>query len=219
MPYFLHLQVTGGNDSDDIGQWSHWQGYLYADIMVVGQDWGDVAYFKKWKGFDPPSGNPTNTKLKALLLKHFDIDIQCPSDERDHQIFITNIILCLKNGGMQAPVNPSWLSDCAKEFFKPLVEIVQPQIILALGQNVSETILKLYGTFDKNYKYLSLSELMEKAPFNLTETTSLFPLYHCGNRGEKLNRSPSEQNDDWHRVAEWYRIHRCDSNFLQRPKC
>ena len=36
---------SGRYDSDQIGPWSLWQGNLHADLMVVGQDWGDDRYF------------------------------------------------------------------------------------------------------------------------------------------------------------------------------
>ena len=38
--------------SAQIGPWSLWQGNLDAEIMVIGQDWGDKNYFTKNKGHD-----------------------------------------------------------------------------------------------------------------------------------------------------------------------
>jgi len=32
----------GVYDSEHIGPWSRWQGNLDSELMVVGQDWGDV---------------------------------------------------------------------------------------------------------------------------------------------------------------------------------
>jgi hypothetical protein len=90
---------NGDYDSDHIGPWSRWQGNLNADIMVVGQDWGDIAYFKKYEGFDQPSGNPTNTNLQQFL-RQFRIFIKEPKEIQNHSIFLTNIILCLKSGGL-----------------------------------------------------------------------------------------------------------------------
>src|ERR1035441_2430857 len=44
-------ECEGGiHDSDQIGPWSLWQGNLSADLLVVGQDWGDTRYFAKNKG-------------------------------------------------------------------------------------------------------------------------------------------------------------------------
>lgn len=84
-----HLGLTnpacfkgGIYDSDQIGPWSRWQGNLNAEIMVVGQDWGDTAYFEAWRGRDQSSGNPTNSNLQ-LLLQTFDITIEEPNKSQD----------------------------------------------------------------------------------------------------------------------------------------
>jgi len=194
--------IEGGiYDSDQIGPWSCWQGNLNAEIMVVGQDWGDVSYFTKWKGLDDPAGNPTNTNLQRLLLK-FGIAIKTPQEPQEHSVFFTNIILCLKNGGLQAPIKDEWLANCSANFFRPLVAIVKPKIILTLGKRVSETILDLYGI--PYSKAAPLSHLMNGSPFMLTESTHLFPVYHCGAGGVNRNRSMEKQAEDWGKAAAWF---------------
>jgi len=82
-------------DSNQIGPWSCWQGNLNAEIIVVGQDWGDTAYFLKWKGLDQPTGNPTNTNLKDLL-RRFGISIKEPCEPQEPVIFLTNCQSALK---------------------------------------------------------------------------------------------------------------------------
>lgn len=42
----------GALDSDYIGPWSRWQGNLSANLMIVGQDWGDTRYFRQVRGLD-----------------------------------------------------------------------------------------------------------------------------------------------------------------------
>lgn len=37
---------NGTYDSDEIGAWSLWQGNLDAELLIVGQDWGDTSYLK-----------------------------------------------------------------------------------------------------------------------------------------------------------------------------
>jgi hypothetical protein len=60
-------RVEGGRyDADEVGPWTRWAGDLNADLMVVGQDWGDVRYFIANEGLDAPH-NPTNTALASLL--------------------------------------------------------------------------------------------------------------------------------------------------------
>ena len=79
-------------DSDSIGSWSDWQGNLNAPVMLIGQDWGDVAWFVREKG------RPTHTsRTNTTLLKLFDsigLDIKLPKDTiRPGSLFFTNAIL------------------------------------------------------------------------------------------------------------------------------
>jgi uracil-DNA glycosylase family 4 len=172
-----------GLDSDQIGPWSLWQGNLNAEIMV-------------------PTGNPTNSNLQKLLRK-FDIVVKDPQKFQEQHIFLTNIILCLKSGGMQAPVKEEWLLNCSENFFRDLVAIIQPKIILALGKKVSEAILKLYGV--SYLKTAPFRQLVQRAPIKLTEATYLCPVYHCGAGSVNRNRKLVEQEEDWGKAAEWYR--------------
>jgi DNA polymerase len=196
----MALHDGGNYDSDEIGPWTLWQGNLDAEILIVGQDWGDKAYFTKWKGADQPSGNPTNENI-IKLLQQFSIDINCPSETQDQKIFLTNLILCLKDGGLQAPIQDEWLTNCAEKHFRQLLELIRPRVVLALGKKVSETILQLYGVPYR--KAWTLSQLMQKSPFNLFGPTYLFPVYHCGASGVNRNRSLVNQIADWQRAAEW----------------
>ena len=48
--------VDGGQfDSEHVGPWTMWAHDPSADVMVVGQDWGDVNHFRKTAGLDKPN--------------------------------------------------------------------------------------------------------------------------------------------------------------------
>ncbi len=192
--------VNSRYDSDQIGPWSLWQGNLDSDFLVVGQDWGDIPYFEKWDGRDQPSGNPTNENLQKLL-KRVGIEIGKPRDQQDQVIFLTNLILCLKTGGLQAQVSDQWLTNCSRTFFKPLLEIIRPKAIIALGKKISESILALYDIpYSKNAAF---SKLVSQSPYQLTNSIQLFPVYHCGAGGVNRNRSWPEQEEDWSSISKW----------------
>jgi uracil-DNA glycosylase family 4 len=191
-------KVDGGRyDHGHIGPWSLWQGSLNAEVVVVGQDWGDVAYFRKWKGKDQPYGNPTNENLQHLL-KTIGIVIEKPHDVQNQIIFLTNIILCLKTGGLQARVKDEWLMNCARNYFKPMIDIINPKVIISLGKKPCESILSIYGI--KFSKSLKLSSIIIKSPYALTDTINLFPVYHCGAGSTNRNRSFSQQLVDWAKI-------------------
>lgn len=187
-------------DSDQIGPWSLWQANLNAEIVVVGQDWGDISYFTKYRGRDQPSGNPTNENLQKLLMK-IGIEIRKPRDQQDHVVFFTNLILCLKTGGLQGRVEDYWFNNCSRTFFIPLIEIIRPKVIIALGKKVSESILQLYGI--SYSKSAAFHKMLAQSPYRLTNSTSFFPLYHCGAGGVNRNRSMTEQDQDWSKVNLW----------------
>ena len=70
----------GHYDSRHIGPWSQWQGHLNAELMVVGQDWGDTNCFIKNQGLEAQR-NPTNNMLRELLGS-IGIDVGSPHDCR-----------------------------------------------------------------------------------------------------------------------------------------
>ena len=194
------MVANGKYDSNQIGPWSRWQANLNAAFLVVGQDWGDVSYFRKWEGRDQPCENRTNENLQALL-KHIGVQIGKPSESQNQVIFFTNLILCLKQGGLQAPVEDDWFINCTRGFLKPLIEIIKPKAILALGKKVSESILEQHNIeYPKSKK---LFEIMHRSLYAITDSTVLFPLYHCGAGSINRNRLLPDQKNDWSRITEW----------------
>lgn len=192
--------ADGRYDCDEIGPWTLWQGNLDSELVVVGQDWGDISYFEKWEGRDQPYGNPTNENLQKLL-KIVGVEIRKPRDSQDQAAFFTNLILCLKTGGLQGRVDDQWFANCSHTFFKPLLEIIRPKVIVALGKKVSESILSLYGI--PHAKNAAFSRLVSQSPYQLTNSMVFFPVYHCGARSVNRNRSLPEQEEDWFKVGKW----------------
>src|SRR5258708_1512642 len=119
--------VAGGAfDHEEIGPWSAWQGRLDAQVMVVGQDYSDVAYFERRRGIED-SANPTNLNLVALLGS-IGINICAPGTRSGRgEVFFTNAILCLKQGGMQSKVRSEWFVECGKRFLRAQIELIRPK--------------------------------------------------------------------------------------------
>jgi hypothetical protein len=51
-------------DCDEMGAWSQWQGNLDTELMVIGQDWGDVAWFVRERG-----GSTNTSKTNTTLVE------------------------------------------------------------------------------------------------------------------------------------------------------
>ena len=136
----------GVYDSNHIAPWSVWQGNLRAELLIVGQDWGDTRHFETNRGGESVR-NPTNDMLMKLLAG-VGIDISPPLSTGSNRgvVFLTNSILCLKKGGLQAKVNPAWFANCGSRFLKPSIDLVQPRVLVSLGALALQSITGLYGT-------------------------------------------------------------------------
>jgi uracil-DNA glycosylase family 4 len=189
-------------DSDQIGPWSIWQGNLDAKIMIIGQDWGDTAYYLNNKGRDRDD-NPTNRRLRELLGS---IDIHIPllteTNQNNQIVFLTNAILCLKTDKekMQAKVENAWFENCGRKFLKPTIDTIHPEIIITLGKFAFRSIATLYKVSTKA-KFRDFVELSDGIP--LYSYIRLFPMYHCGNRIINTWRKLDAQKRDWAKIKRF----------------
>ena len=194
----------GKHDSDEIGPWSLWQGNLNAAVMVIGQDWADEKTFVHDKGREDDT-SPTNKTLMQLLAI-IGVHINNPLAEKaDSGIaFFTNAILCLKHGGMQAKVNDGCVTKCGKAFLLPLIQLIKPQIVVALG-------VAAYGCIQREYhlpSYKVFREVVEMPEgWMIMDDVRVFPRYHCGSGGINRNRSLDQQKDDWRRIRPFLHQH------------
>ena len=187
----------GKFDSAQIGPWSRWQGNLNAAVMIVGQDWGDENYFKDNAGQEKPN-NRTNETLRELLAS-VGLHIGLPSQESagNGLLFFTNAILCLKKGGMQGKVNKEWFSNCGTRFLKLTIEIVQPRILITLGERAYHAVADSFDLQRLPFR----SAVEQPHGINLPNCpTTLYPVYHCGARILNTHRKIHQQKQDWIKV-------------------
>lgn len=203
--------VEGGQyDSDEVGPWTRWAGDLDADVMVVGQDWGDVRYFVKQRGFDLPR-NPTNLALADLLAGvgrplppvPTAPDPGAPDANRTAGVFLTNASLWLKTGGLSAPVDASWFAESAAPFLLEQIAVVQPRVVVALGARAYHAILAAYDLPVAP----GLFRVVVETPVGLALSgvpgaPLLFGVYHCGARIRNTTRPLDQQRQDWARIRD-----------------
>jgi DNA polymerase len=189
--------VDGGeHDSRQIGPWTQWQGHLDAELMIVGQDWGDVRYFHENAGRDKPS-NPTNLML-ARLLRSIGIEIGSPDDPSPAApVFLTNAVLCLKDGGLQAKVRPEWFINCGRAFLRAQIELVNPAVVVGLGQRAFEAVLSAFDLPIPPFRQAVLSAEGTLLP----NGSRLLAVYHCGMRILNTHRPEAAQLADWRRIG------------------
>lgn len=196
-------------DSDQIGPWSRWQGKLDAPLMVVGQDWGGTRYFKDNRGLDKPR-NFTNLALVELIkLAGFSIqDIYLPQGQ--NVLFFTNAILCLKEGNLDAKVNKKWYEKCDL-FLRRQIEIVNPVVVVGLGEKAYRAILKSFGMNVMKESDPLKPEVERKEGRMLPNGSRVFAVYHCSPNVQRRKqpktgkpiRTLEEQEKDWLRIRRF----------------
>ncbi len=196
--------IRGGKfDSDEIGPWTRWLGDLNACVLVVGQDWGGQTNFEKQKGRDigrndvPPSPPSfANTKLRELLdsVGVQVPDVGVPSDR--HRVFLTNAVLCFKDGPDQARVRSAWFKACGSQFLRPQIELIKPRVVVGLGKQAYRAILSVYG-LRAPASWLAAVE-GPGVPL-VTGGPIAFAVYHCSRLGQ-THRNWEAQRKDWQRL-------------------
>src|SRR4029077_4246377 len=112
-------------DPDVVSHWEPWLGHKMPKLLAVGQDFGNVDYFIRNRGRDEPN-NKTNDNLRKLLGEAgFDVTVP-PARDRVAPVFLTNSILCIKEGMMNGAVRSSWVNACADKHLRPLARYLKP---------------------------------------------------------------------------------------------
>jgi hypothetical protein len=180
--------------------WGKWHNHLSPDILVIGQDWGNVKYYNKNKGKDNDL-NPTCRNL-AKLFTSIGMDIGTPSNpDTTLRIHLANIIPFIRRGKMQGSLelilNQDDVNNFAVLFINPLLEIIKPKVIITLGLASTRAILNIFTlTVEKK----TLTDMVAISPINLTADIKLVPMFHCGASVINRNRSLEQQKNDWLRV-------------------
>lgn len=218
---------------DEINLWAYWQGgrsHLNAELLLVGQDWGALSYggetiAKALQGdsynrdtfcYMTDNYNPTNLNLCELFSQigeRYDLRHDCNAYE---DLFFTNFVPWYRTGNtISGEFRKEW-AEASTPFFKKLVSIIQPKVILCLGKSVFDAVLRT-GAPSQLPESKYYNKIIEEGSVEVIFSgvkTQVFPLAHCGTYGT-MNRNarkgiPKErmldlQKQDWRRVSEQLR--------------
>ena len=191
-------QIEGGmyDKENYLNPWDKWHGNLDAKILLIGQDWGSEEYYRNLKGeYDKDvTTNLTNANLRKLFKE---IGFDNIDENHDIPLFFTNAVLGMKKGKMDKQVKEKWYLETANEFIKPLINIVNPEIIIAMGEAAYKTIAEIY-----ELRVKPLKEITGKNPINLSDSKKLFVVYHC-TPNCYLFRKMDLQKEDWRKIKEY----------------
>jgi uracil-DNA glycosylase len=184
------------SNDEHLNAWAYWHGDLNADILLIGQDFGGYDYYSQKDGKDDPT-NATNVRL-SCLFEELGIDIgKSDNPNIDTKLYFTNAVLGVKKGKMAAPIKKAWYADTAKRFIKPLIQLIEPKTIIAMGSKAYEVIAIIYKLDQKPMK-----EVVNTNPILLDDNKKLFVVYHCSNLGI-ANRNYNTQREDWRKIKEY----------------
>jgi len=183
-------------DPDVVSHWEQWLGHRQPKILVVGQDFGNVAYFVRHKGRDAPD-NLTNANLQRCL-RAAGISVGDPS-RRDATapVFMTNSILCVKEGRMDAPILASWVRSCTEAHLKPLLRLLKPPVVVGMGSHGWQAVRRAFALGDAPRL---ISQAVGGA-WLAADGTQVFAVMHCGPLG-LTNRPLGQQLADWRGIGE-----------------
>ena len=206
----------------EINLWSYWQGNLDAKIMLVGQDWGcpfgrvflptivQVQNANSNKAYSYISDTPSQTdrNLIKLFSKALSKDITAPCDD----LFFTNFVLGYRTHGTSGNYQKEW-AEHDRGFFKELVEIIEPKVILCLGKATFQVVLTSLAS-DLKPRIGRYNNYIEspRNPVAISTASganiSVFALAHCGimgtlNRNGKKNLKLDQQIADWKKVTHY----------------
>ena len=210
---------------NEVNLWSYWHGGIHnldADILLVGQDWGSFSH-NKYEGFihllkancKKPERDYTYPLEQSItdqnLCELFD-KLGEKYNIRNHNnrnVFFTNFVLCYRaSQNISGGFRQKWANNCS-EYFERLVEIIQPKVIICLGRNVFDAVVRVAGLEPPRHKY---NDTIQKGELILTfndTTCVVFPMAHCGvfgtnNRNKGCNyRGLTLQKSDWGKIKDY----------------
>lgn len=194
-------KVCGGSlDSDEIGPWSRWHGDLNAEVVIVGQDFSNVSYFEANNGGDSAT-NQTNIRLTRFLKPlGYDLDPRARGDQS--RLFFTNAILCLKTTEKvsQGRIQDEWLEGCGQNFLRPLIDLIEPKVVVTLGGHALRGIQRAYGLPEQPLSRVVNFPEGQK----LSDRTQLFAVYHLSPQiSNTATRTAHQQDLDWRRIVQF----------------
>jgi hypothetical protein len=183
-------------DPDVVSHWEAWLGHKRPKLLAVGQDFGNVGYFVRNRGRDDPD-NKTNDNLRKLLAAA-GFNVTEPREfDGNTPVFLTNSILCIKEGPMDGAIRSRWIDACAHQHLRPLVGYLRPPVVVGMGSCGWRAVRRVF----------ELAQTPERishaagSSWTSANRTQVFAVGHPGPQGI-TNRPWRQQLADWRRIGE-----------------
>jgi Uracil DNA glycosylase superfamily len=182
-------------DPHVVSLWESWLGHKRPKLLLVGQDFGNVDYFVRNHGRDAPH-NPTNDNLHKLLAAAGIAAGAPPESDAETPVFLTNSILCLKEGAMNAPIRSSWVNACTERHLRPLIHWLKPPVVVGMGNCGWQAVRRVFAL---SHAPRPISQSAGR-DWTAADATRVFAVGHCSPLG-LINRAWPQQIMDWRRIG------------------
>ena len=188
--------------------WNLWQGNLDADIMVIGQDFGQKEIAEEFyqKQRSGQYSCATDIRLHKLFNEIFDINL---TDE-SNSLFFTNMANCYRKNKTTGEIHSGWLPGCANKYMSRLIKIITPKVIIVLGKAAFEAMYCLEDLSVKCENPIktdkdTFSVIMNREYYLQGDGVNIrvFPVYHPGANSMR-NRTAEQQLQDWVKIKNYY---------------
>jgi uracil-DNA glycosylase len=222
------VKLHGCDFCEEINLWSYWEGgrdRLDAKVLLVGQDWGDCYSDDHIRPFidAQKSGTSsvhymdnnlsiTNRNLAALFESiGYDILRDENGTRNSKELFFTNFVLCYRSNGLTGGFQDAWVRNCS-DYFRRLVSIIGPKVILCLGRKVYEGVMKSLEGREAMPGWRTYNERLDTHVPSVAadRNCAVFPLAHCGimgtntrNRGKSFTDILDIQKQDWQEITRY----------------
>jgi hypothetical protein len=183
-------------DPEVVSLWEQWLGHKHPKLLLVGQDFGNVGYFVRNRGRDEPH-NKTNDNLWRLLAVAGIYAKEPPDADCETPAFLTNSILCLKEGAMNTAIRASWVKTCTEQHLIPLLAHLKPPVVIGMGGWGWRAVRQALALHEAPRHISQAAGLSWRA----ADRTQVFAVGHCGPLGI-INRPWLQQLADWRRIGE-----------------
>lgn len=201
---------------NEVNLWTYWEGgrdRLDAEILVVGQDWGQIKEpeatydvlkkagdasggFGYSNMFQDPGSSTNETLYKLLGNVEGCSDVKSDyyeSGRKCKKVFFTNYVCCYREDNTSGKFDPLWTCNC-KDYFVKLVKIIEPKIIVCLGRRVFNSVSMAAGYRNSQRNY---NDTIHNGAVLMNfdgVSAKFFPVAHPGTMGT-LNRCRARDND------------------------
>lgn len=220
------LELFRYDDCEEVNLWTYWQGRgkLDSKVMLVGQDWGSpwddsavetmkqVSLANQHLPYDYLHDNPSLTdKYLIELFKEINYEVRYPCDG----VFFTNFVLGYRNKGLSGGYQNVWAVH-DKGYFRELVSILEPKVILCLGRATFAAVLSSFDVhlspgIGRYNQFIESNRNPVSATLEDGQEIHIFALAHCGALGT-LNRNRGKdkpediltyQKQDWRKILPY----------------